>query len=319
MSDDCGRPGYRVRQGCCCRSRDRVANRKPTWLALRKDRRSVRTPLGDWQADIVNRSGNPPHSSQLQNQQLTHQVVSRPEAIHLVAATPPDPFQPPDRVRLSGVRSQVLYNLFFVFQPRWYKLQSGLARHLAGGWTIAPVFTAGSGSPITVGTINGGGSAFGEAGSINLFGYGNSENAIPMVPFHGNASRHDNVLGDSATGVGTGGFGVNLFANPLAAWNSFRQPILGYDTRDGGWGVLRGLPYWNLDLSVKKTFQITERFALEAQVVFTNVLNHDQFGDPTGDFISTGDPASWGVLPGSVTNGSRTYQRQMQFGIRLSF
>ena len=68
MSDDCGRPGYRVRQGCCCRSRDRVANRKPTWLALRKDRRSVRTPLGDWQADIVNRSGNPPHSSQLQNQ-----------------------------------------------------------------------------------------------------------------------------------------------------------------------------------------------------------------------------------------------------------
>jgi hypothetical protein len=140
-----------------------------------------------------------------------------------------------------------------------------------------------------------------------------------MVPFHGNASRHDNVLGDSATGVGTGGFGVNLFANPLAAWNSFRQPILGYDTRDGGWGVLRGLPYWNLDLSVKKTFQITERFALEAQVVFTNVLNHDQFGDPTGDFISTGDPASWGVLPGSVTNGSRTYQRQMQFGIRLSF
>jgi hypothetical protein len=206
-----------------------------------------------------------------------------------------------------------------VYQPRWYKPQSGLLGHLAGGWTIAPIFTAGSGSPITVGTINGGGSAFGEADSRVFWAYGNSENAIPIVPFHGNASRHNNLPGDPATGVGTGGFGVNLFANPLAAWKSFRQPILGYDTGDGGWGVLRGMPYWNLDLSVKKTLKITERFALEAQIVFTNILNHDQFGDPTGDFISTGDPGSWGVLPGSVTNGSQTYQRQMEFGIRLSF
>jgi hypothetical protein len=235
------------------------------------------------------------------------------------AYTRPDPFNLRTGYGYQAFDRRFIYNLFFVYQPRWYKLQSGLLGHLAGGWTIAPIFTAGSGSPITVGTINGGGSAFGEADSRAFFAYGNSENAIPIVPFHGNASRHKNVPGDPATGVGTGGFGVNLFANPLAAWNSFRQPILGYDTRDGGWGVLRGLPYWNLDLSVKKTLKITERFALEAQVVFTNILNHDQFGDPTGDFISTGDPGSWGVLPGSVTNGSQIYQRQMEFGIRLSF
>ena len=50
-----------------------------------------------------------------------------------------------------------------------------------------------------------------------------------------------------------------MFANPEAACNNVRQPILGYDTHDGGWGVYRGLPYWNVDLSVKKNMRITER------------------------------------------------------------
>jgi len=54
-------------------------------------------------------------------------------------------------------------------------------------------------------------------------------------------------------------------------------------------------------------------------VVFTNLFNHNQLGDPTGDFLDTSSPDSWGVLPGSVTNGSQVYTRQMEFGIRLNF
>ena len=110
-----------------------------------------------------------------------------------------------------------------------------------------------------------------------------------------------------------------MFADPAAAFNNIRQPILGYDTRQGGFGVYRGLPYWNVDLSVKKMFKISERFSVEAQVVFTNFFNHDQFGDPVGDYLDTSNPAGFGALPGSVSNGNLTYQRQMEFGIRLSF
>jgi hypothetical protein len=236
-------------------------------------------------------------------------------------ATPPDPFNLRTGYGYQAFDRRFVYNLYFVYQPHFYKSQSGFLGHLAGGWTIAPIFTAGSGVPVTVATINGGGSAFGEADpSGNFLGYGNSENAIPIAPVNGNASRHNNVSGDPATGVGTGGFGVNMFADPLAAWNNFRQPILGYDTHDGGWGVLRGLPYWNVDLSVKKNFKITERFAAEFQVVFTNLFNHNQFGDPSGDFISTASPGSWGVLPGSVTSPTgQAYERQMEFGFRLNF
>ena len=52
--------------------------------------------------------------------------------------------------------------------------------HLLGGWNIAPIFTTGTGLPITLATINGGGQAFGEGDSLNFFGYGVSENAIPI-------------------------------------------------------------------------------------------------------------------------------------------
>ena len=124
----------------------------------------------------------------------------------------------------------------------------------------------------------------------------------------------------SGNGIGTSGLGgANMFADPAAAFNNIRQPILGYDTRDGGFGVFRGMPYWNVDLSVKKLFKITERFSVEAQVVFTNLFNHDQFGDPFGDYLDTSNPGGFGSLPGSVSNGALTYQRQMEFGIRLSF
>jgi hypothetical protein len=230
-------------------------------------------------------------------------------------ATAPDPFNLNTGYGLQPFDRSLVFNMYAVYQPKWYQSQSGLVGHLLGGWNFAPIFTTGSGLPITLGTINGGGQAFGEGDSLNFFGYGVSENAIPINPLPV-GKRHNNVTGDPVTGIGTAGFGVNLFANPVATWNDVRQPILGYDTRQGGFGVARGLNYWNVDLSVKKMFKITERFSTEFQVVFTNVLNHNQFGDPPGDLLDTSNAGSWGTLPGTVTS---TSPRQMEFGARLNF
>jgi hypothetical protein len=231
-------------------------------------------------------------------------------------ATPPDPFNLNTGYGLQPFDRTLVYNMYAVYQPRWYKSQSGFVGHLLGGWNLAPIFTTGTGLPITLGTINGGGQAFGEGDSLNFFGYGVSENAIQIAPLP-SGSRHNNVPG--ANGIGTSGYGVNLFADPVATWNDVRQPVLGYDTRQGGFGVTRGLNYWNVDLSVKKMFKITERFSTEFQAVFTNLFNHNQFGDPTGDYLDTSNAAAWGTLPGSVTNGSQSFGRQMEFGIRLNF
>ena len=47
-----------------------------------------------------------------------------------------------------------------------------------------------------------------------------------------------------------------------------RPLILGLDTRSGGFGFLRGLPYWNMNLGIKKGIRITERFNAEASINF---------------------------------------------------
>jgi hypothetical protein len=66
-----------------------------------------------------------------------------------------------------------------------------------------------------------------------------------------------------------------------------------------------------MDLSVRKNIKITERVSTEFQFLFLNVLNHNQFGDPTLNVQST---ASWGVL-----NTQGNNPRQMEFGLRVIF
>ena len=124
---------------------------------------------------------------------------------------------------------------------------------------------------------------------------------------------------------GGGGFNINLFKDPIAAYNQVRQPILGLDTRDGGFASdIRGLNYWNLDFSIKKAINITERVSTEFQIVFTNVLNHDQFLDPNAGApgLDSSAPSSWGSLAGEgdgTNNSGQRTPRTMEFGFRVRF
>jgi hypothetical protein len=229
-----------------------------------------------------------------------------------------DPFNLDAMYGPQAFDRKFVYTMFVVYQPPFFKGQSGFLGRVLGDWTVAPIFAAGSGQPLPVGTTNGGGQAFGEADSVAFAANGNTENAIPIGPLNQGNSAHYNVAGSN--GVGTGGLPVNLFKNPEAVYNNFRNPVLGFDTRDGGWGFLRGLPYWNMDLSVKKNIKFTERFSTEFQIVFTNVLNHAQFLDPVG--IALGSPGSFGNLPGegNGANNAGSYSpRSMEFGLRLRF
>ena len=90
-----------------------------------------------------------------------------------------DPFNLNTGYGLAGFDRKFVYNLFFIYQPPFYKGQQGALGHILGGWTMAPIFTAGSGLPITLGTVNGGGQAFGEGDSVNFFGNGNSRKCNP--------------------------------------------------------------------------------------------------------------------------------------------
>ncbi len=198
-----------------------------------------------------------------------------------------------------------VYNVLAIYQPPFFKGQHGLMGRLLGGWSFAPIFTAGSGLPLEISTTNGDSQAFGEGDSQNFFA---DENGVLTCANNFGSSRHNNVTGSG--GVGTAG-NVNMFANPAAVFACARNPILGLDGGAGGGGVLRGMPFWNVDFQVKKNILINERFSAEFQSIFTNIFNHDQLADPV---LNLGQPASWGVESTQVNT-----PRSIELGIRFRF
>jgi hypothetical protein len=215
-----------------------------------------------------------------------------------------------------------LLNTWFVYQPPFFHGQHGILGRITGGWTISPLLSYGSGLPLSVNPsdntdeLYGGGQAFGESDGSN---FGAQQNAILICPNNFGSSRHDNV---TLNGFGGNGFtnaagttGINFFTNPAAAYMCFRNPILGIDSgHNGGAGTLRGMPFWNVDLSVKKDVMVTERYHLEFSSIFTNVFNHNQMFDPGLPGLILGEKDNWGALEGQVNA-----PRKMEFGLRFRF
>jgi hypothetical protein len=223
--------------------------------------------------------------------------------------TPDDPFNPYTMYGQQLFNRKFVYNTFFVYQPPFYKGQQGLLGRVLGGWTFSSIFTAGSGSPIEILTTTGGGQEYGAGDNSNFFG---EENAVPIGPVQCCHAYYNRP---------SSGLPVNIFANGTAAINSFRNPILGLDNRDGGTGIISGLAYWNMDFSIKKNFRVTESVSLEFQGVFANILNHNQWQDPliNAQAALFEGPSGFGAL----NNGSAQEQpggnRQIELGARVRF
>ncbi|HXW56556.1 MAG TPA: carboxypeptidase-like regulatory domain-containing protein [Candidatus Cybelea sp.] len=204
------------------------------------------------------------------------------------------------------------YNVYFTYTPPYYRDEHGALGMLLGGWSFTPLFVAGSGFPVEVQTGNGNGSSWGEGDANNESGA--TENAILIGPLDYTNTRKQGVSG-TVDGGPLFGSGQNVFTNPGAAWDAFRNPILGIDTKDGGAGPVRGLPFWNMDLGLKKDLKFTERFDLQFYGNFTNVFNHMQAADP---FLALYYPPLFGVLGGGGNVQANT-PRQVQLGIRFGW
>jgi hypothetical protein len=189
--------------------------------------------------------------------------------------------------------------VFLVYQPPFFKGQSGFLGRALGGWTFGSVFTAGSGTPIEVGSTNFNAQEFGSADGINVF---NNDTAVPIIP-----ETHEHAYYNSPSS----GLPVNAFKNGTADVTNWRNPILGLDTKDCGAGCISGLPYWNMDLSVKKNIRVAESVSVEIQGIFANVLNHNQWLD--ANYFYVGSPTNFGVLGGEAS------PRNIEVGIRVRF
>jgi hypothetical protein len=227
--------------------------------------------------------------------------------------TPDDAFDLPEMYGRQAFDRRYVYNMFVVYQPPFFKGQQGLMGRMLGGWTFGTVFTAGSGSPIEIYTDTGDGQEFGAGDNQNFF---NNDNAIPIGPVGGQGHAYYCNATTGCPGQ-TNGLPVNIFQKGPAEVANWRNPILGIDTRDGGYGILNGLRYWNMDLSVKKNIRVAESISMELQAVVANVFNHNQWEDP--DFSSgLFNGGGFGALPGSAqeqTGGDR----QIEVGLRVRF
>jgi len=220
-----------------------------------------------------------------------------------------------------------IYSLSMVYSPPVFRAQKGVLGHLLGGWVIAPLFTAHSGGPQNVYSYGYGCESFGET---NCSVGSSLDGAVLNAPFtYGNSVHYNVAVNESSSanplGVGVnsnpdnGGQGVNMYTNPVAAYNDFRNCVLGFDTNCGSNGNIRGLPFWNLDATVSKDIGVWKEGRVGATLIFqiTNVTNHVQFNNP---YLDITDPGDFGVSGTSNPNGGQANTpRNMEFGVRAHF
>ena len=226
-----------------------------------------------------------------------------------------DSFDPGKNYGVQAFDQKIIFNTFIVYETPWFKQQHGLLGRAAGGWTISPVLTAGTGQPLSCTTFSGG-QSFGGSDASN---FGDKEQCVFTTPYKGGYHTHRGVTGGTdayQVAVGTavkasGNAAINMFSNPAAVYDTVRPAILGLDNRGTGDGPIRGLPYLNLDLSVKKHVAVWQHASLEFTGVFLNVMNHLDFSSPS---LNISSPTSFGV---TKTQGNTP--RQIQLGLRASF
>jgi hypothetical protein len=230
--------------------------------------------------------------------------------------TPNDAFDLGKMYGLQPFDRKFVYNSYLVWQDPYFKSQRGVLGRMMGGWSRAPIMTAGSGQPIYCGTQTEA-QSFGSADGNNYY---TNEQCVFTSKYTGGHSSHFGVSGGTdpfGNSIGTAVEGastnqqINLFKDPVSVWNQVRAPILGIDSKNPGVGPITGMPYWNVDMSVQKNFKVLERTSITLGMVFTNVFNHNVLGDGGMDLYN---PSGWGVQSGQLNT-----PRNIEFGMRASF
>jgi hypothetical protein len=177
-----------------------------------------------------------------------------------------------------------------------------LVNAVVSGWTLSAIATLETGFP------------FSPQLGYNPTGSGDSRN--PIRP-----NRNPNFTGSLYT-HGTTAQRVAQYFNP-AAFSAPAYGTVGNLSRDS----LAGPGYDDLDLSLAKTTQVTERVRAQFRTEFFNILNHTNLGTPAETVFSGGPTqgtaanqttvAALSPTAGVVTSAATT--RQIQLGLKLLF
>lgn len=197
--------------------------------------------------------------------------------------------------RTHMVTAGFVYTLPFGPDKRW--AQAGLLSWLLRGWQTNGLLSAYTGTPFTV-----------TADGSTLNAPGNLQTADLVV------AGKVRILGE---------IGPNkTWFDPLA----FRQPT-GVRFGNTGRNVMRGPGLWNLDLSLFRTFSLTERLKLEFRAESFNLTNTPKFANPGANVAnmrlnpdgSIRTLNNFSSITSTLDSLATPTYRVFRFGLRMTF
>lgn len=192
----------------------------------------------------------------------------------------------------------------------------GFGRYLSRDWAIDTIFMARSAGPVNV--------IYSRNLGFGLFGFRpDLVEGMPLYiedPTAPGGRRFNNQV-------------VVIPGNPRPQVGPFRPPV---ENRQGNLprNFLRGFPVYQLDLAIRRDFQLKERLRLQFRTEIFNIFNHPNFADPnptllTGNSLNTAFGFSQSMFGRSLGSGGASggfnplYQiggpRSIQFAMKLLF
>lgn len=166
-------------------------------------------------------------------------------------------------------------------------------KHVIGGWSVIPTFSAYTGSP------------------FSMYDCTNAYYNCPFVMLDGVASRTAVMTATSTPNL------YNYFDVSSMVNSSFANPISGssdfapYPSNMYGRNAFRGPGAWDVDFAIHKNFQLTEGIKLQLRGEFFNVMNHPNLYSGGSDSDVSGT--------GGIISAHYSGRRQTQLGVRIDF
>jgi hypothetical protein len=195
--------------------------------------------------------------------------------------------------RTHNFQAYTVYDLPLGKGRRW--LSDGFGRYVLGGWQVNGILSVMSGTPFYI--------VQNTAPNLLAGGSGQVPNQIkPVVAIYG-----DNLKGSPPGGAaGAAAPGYRYFdTTAFAAENGAKFGNVGRNT-------LRGPGFFNLDMSLFRSFAITERIRLQFRGEFLNALNHPNFSNPGANISDAG-------TFGFITSTTGTGERNIRLSARVAF
>jgi len=179
------------------------------------------------------------------------------------------------------ISAYAIYDLPFGRGKMFGKNANGVVNQVIGGWSVSPILSWRTGWPLPV---------YGALDNSGTFGRG------ARADCNGTPSIADTPIA---------GVGVQWFTNA----GQFTNPALGtFGNCSPQLSGLRSPHYTDVDMSLHKDFQLTERFRLQFRSDFVNLFNHVQYNAP-----NMGLGSSMGQITGAQP------MRNIQLALKLYF